>query len=81
VKCDTTSCEKQGQGFVKLMGSPFTLELLRDRLAFALLTIIALRARRRQRGLDGLHAGQLDAAVVGPGTWRGMERTCVERRP
>jgi hypothetical protein len=59
VKRDTVS--RQKQGFLKLMRSPFTNELLRDPLSFALLTIIALRARR-QTGLDGLQAGE---ALIG----------------
>jgi hypothetical protein len=40
-RTDTT-----GAGFIKLKRSPETLELLKDRNAFILLTVIALRARR-----------------------------------
>jgi hypothetical protein len=68
MKRDTTFRRKQG--FVKLMRSPFTIELLRDPLAFALLTMIALRARR-QRGLDGLQAGE---ALIGDHDSYGLTR-------
>jgi hypothetical protein len=55
--------------FIKLERSPLTDDLLRHPGAFALLTLIALRARRTdERRLDGLQVGQAqvgDYAAVG----------------
>lgn len=51
-------------GFVKLMRGETTLELLRDHKAFALLTLIAYRARYRVGGFN-LHNLQPGEALVG----------------
>jgi hypothetical protein len=71
VKHDTTS--RQQQGFVKLMRSPFTIELLRDLLAFGLLALIAFRARWRSGfSTDGLEIGE---ALIGDYKNCGMTRS------
>jgi hypothetical protein len=63
---------KQKQGFVKLMRSPFTIELLRDLLAFGLLALIAFRARWRSGfNTDGLRIGE---ALIGDYKNCGMTR-------
>jgi hypothetical protein len=70
VKHDTTS--RQQQGFIKLMRSPFTIELLRDLLAFGLLALIAFRARWRSGfSADGLEIGE---ALIGDHKNCGMTR-------
>jgi len=45
-------------GWIKLLRMPATYELLRNKNAFILLTIIALRARRTDDIVSGLKAGQ-----------------------
>jgi hypothetical protein len=71
VKHDTTS--RPQQGFVKLMRSPFTIELLRDLLAFGLLGLIAFRARWRSGfSTDGLEIGE---ALIGDYKNCGMTRS------
>jgi len=70
VKNDTESQQKQG--FVKLMRSPFTIELLRDLLAFGLLALIAYRARWHSGfSTDGLEIGE---ALIGDYKNCGMTR-------
>jgi hypothetical protein len=51
------------ESFLKLKRSPETLELLKDPNAFALLTVIALRARRTQA--FNVHRLRLGQALVG----------------
>jgi hypothetical protein len=80
VKRDTTSYQKQG--FVKLMRSPESQELLiNDPLAFALLAVIALRAR--WRAAFSLHGLQFGEALMGDykkiGFTRKQYRTRLKR--
>jgi hypothetical protein len=71
VKHDSKSPRKQ-VGFVKLMRSDFTLELLHDPLAFALLAQIAYRARWHAGfDVDGLEVGE---ALIGDFKNCGMTR-------
>ena len=71
----------RGTGFIMLMRAPESFELLRDPLAFALLTVIALRARWRATfSADNLQIGE---ARIGDyknwGMTRREYRTCVDR--
>ncbi len=68
-------------GFIKLQRSPETWELLQDKNAFILLTVIALRARRTDE--FNLHNLQSGEALVGDHARYGLtegEYRCAKQR-